>query len=293
MVRFSCVERAGWLALKYSLSLCLLMIAKQAKGAAFVVPEEQCSPFGAYPNVLGVTQEDRASFHPVIKFPTIWTDSSSGERMQVPDIRVVDLTKPTELVFIVTEEDRAKRRKEVEAQSTGGKRGVPDGIPDFNVGRYDEDRRGLYTSELFEAAAARTLHVGIDLGGPIGTEVHSFADGIVHSVGYNPQLGDYGNVIVIEHTIPSSGLKVWALYGHLDGSTREGKEAGSKIKKGQVIGRVGDIYENGGWEGAHVHFQLCTEPPETHDMPGAVTLEDRQSALLLYPDPRYILGVLY
>lgn len=46
-------------------------------------------------------------------------------------------------------------------------------------------------------------------------------------------------------------------------------------------------------EGAHVHFQLCTEPPETHDMPGAVSLEDRKSALLLYPDPRCVLGMLY
>lgn len=247
MVWFSRLERTGWLALPLGLSFCLLMIAKQASGEAFVVPEKQCSQFGAYPNPLGVTEEDRASFHPVIKFPTIRTDGSSGERVEVPDVRVVDLTKPTGLVFIVTEEDQAKRRKEVEAQGASRKRGVPNGIPDFNVGRYDEDRKGLYTSELFEAVAARTVHVGIDLGGPIGTEVHSFADGVVHSVGYNPELGDYGNVIVIEHTIPSSGRKVWALYGHLDGSTREGKEAGTQIKRGQVIGRLGDIYENGGW----------------------------------------------
>lgn len=170
-----------------------------------------------------------------------------------------------------------------------------------------------------EAAGARTVHVGIDLGGPIGTDVHAFENGVVHSIGYNPQLGDYGNVIVIEHTIPSCGEKVWALYGHLDGSTLDrGNHPGKPIAKGQVIGRLGDIYENGGWyanharwvcldwvrlteqnllhicrEGAHVHFQLSTEAPETHDMPGAVTLDDRPKALVLYPDPRYVLGILY
>ena len=46
-------------------------------------------------------------------------------------------------------------------------------------------------------------------------------------------------------------------------------------------------------EGAHVHFQLSIEPPDTHDMPGAVTLEDRPKALVKYPDPRYVLGMLY
>ena len=46
-------------------------------------------------------------------------------------------------------------------------------------------------------------------------------------------------------------------------------------------------------EGAHVHFQLSTEAPETHDMPGAVTLDDRPKALVRYPDPRWVLGMLY
>jgi len=44
----------------------------------------------------------------------------------------------------------------------------------------------------------------------------------------------------------------------------------------------------------HVHFQVATFPPETHDMPGAVTVQDRTRALMEdFPDPRWILGDIY
>jgi murein DD-endopeptidase MepM/ murein hydrolase activator NlpD len=69
---------------------------------------------------------------------------------------------------------------------------------------------------------------------------------------------------------------------------------GLAVTKGQVIGRVGDVYENGGWNAPHVHFQLSMNPPDQpHDMPGASSVEDRPKALLQYPDPRYVLGPIY
>jgi hypothetical protein len=43
----------------------------------------------------------------------------------------------------------------------------------------------------------------------------------------------------------------------------------------------------------HVHFQLSIHPPESHDMPGVVSMEDRPRALIHYPDPRQVLGPLY
>ena len=158
----------------------------------------------------------------------------------------------------------------------------------------------MYTSELFQNlenhidgySGRRTVHLGIDLGAPVGTEVHAFTDGLVHSVGYNAEHGDYGYVVVIQHALPS-GVDVWALYGHLDQSTIKGKTPGSRIQRGQIIGRIGACHENGGWEAPHVHFQLSTHPPETHDMPGASCVDDRSKALLHYPDPRYVLGPLY
>ena len=179
----------------------------------------------------------------------------------------------------------------------------------FTVGRFDEDRRNMYSSDLFDASNgsdARTVHVGIDIGGPVGTKVHAFADGVVHSAGHNPEWGDYGHVIVVEHELPASvspspsedgedlpASKVYALYGHLDAGSIRGKKPGKRIKKGQVIGKMGDLKDNGGWYDPHVHFQLSTNPPPTHDMPGVVSTADRPKALVEYPDPRLVLGPLY
>ena len=125
---------------------------------------------------------------------------------------------------------------------------------EYDVGRYDEDRRGMYTSSLFsmtKGRTSRTLHVGLDIGGPIDTKVYAFTHGTIHSVGYNPPLGDYGNVMVIEHTLPNDTM-VYALYGHLSAKSIRGKYVGQKIKKGQVIGYLGNTAENGGWTGMYV-----------------------------------------
>ena len=50
--------------------------------------------------------------------------------------------------------------------------------------------------------------------------------------------------------------------------------------------------ENGGWE-PHLHFQLSIIEPETHDLPGVVSIQDSAIALKLYPDPRLVLGPIY
>ena len=197
----------------------------------------------------------------------------------------------------------------------------------FDVGRYDEDRRGMYTSSLFleegsnAEANRRTIHIGVDIGAPVETPVYAFEDGVVHSAGYNADVGDYGHVIVIEHHLKNSddeSTKVYALYGHLAAKGLQDIRPGQEIIKGQVIGYLGDTSENGGWTGecpalvvsplvhwvdslscffillgAHVHFQLAVNPPPTHDMPGVVALGQRDDALLEYPDPRYVLGELY
>ena len=46
---------------------------------------------------------------------------------------------------------------------------------------------------------------------------------------------------------------------------------------------MGDKHENGGWE-PHLHFNLSLVEPETHDMPGVVSPENRLEALAKYPD---------
>ena len=60
---------------------------------------------------------------------------------------------------------------------------------EYQIGRYDEVRPGMYDFELF--GGVRDLHVGIDIGGPVGTPVHAFSSGFVFSMGINPEEGSF------------------------------------------------------------------------------------------------------
>ena len=161
-----------------------------------------------------------------------------------------------------------------------------------DIGRYNERRPAMYEEAMFSSTdGAREIHIGVDIGSTVGTPVHCIADGRVHSSGYNPGKGDYGNVIVTEHEL--NGRRVWALYGHLASKRPpEGWVAGAAVKRGQLLGWLGAEHENGGWP-PHVHFQLSLREPETHDMPGVVAVVHHAAALRDYPDPRMVVGPLW
>lgn len=122
-----------------------------------------------------------------------------------------------------------------------------------DVGRYNERRRAMYETDLFggeddpwaNAGDVRDIHIGLDIGGPAGTPIHSVADCVVHSVGYNAAEGDYGHVIVTEMSL--NGHRVFALSGHLSADSTKGKAVGDRIERGAVLGWFGDRHENGGW----------------------------------------------
>ncbi len=159
---------------------------------------------------------------------------------------------------------------------------------EYEIGRYDELRPGMYSTDLF--SDGRFLHIGIDIGAPIGTPCMAFEDGEISHFGYNPADGDYGYVIITKHDI--DGTTVWALYGHLDSASVRRKTVGQKIRRGETICWIGDRHENGGWD-PHLHFQLSLIEPITHDMPGVVNPKDREEALQNYPDPRLVMGTIY
>jgi len=158
----------------------------------------------------------------------------------------------------------------------------------YDIGRYDELRPGMYSTDLF--GGNRFLHIGIDIGAPVGTPCMAFKDGEISHFGYNPADGDYGYTVITKHII--EGLPIWALYGHLDSSSIAGKFIGQKITAGEEICWMGDKHENGGWE-PHLHFQLSFEEPQSHDMPGVVAPENREKYLAIHPDPRLVLGPIY
>jgi murein DD-endopeptidase MepM/ murein hydrolase activator NlpD len=159
---------------------------------------------------------------------------------------------------------------------------------EFSIGKNDEFRPNMYTTNIFEGI--RNIHMGVDIGGPVGTPCMAFMDGVISHFGYNSEPGDYGNVIITKHIISQS--IIWALYGHLDSLSITNKSIGQKVEAGEIIGNFGNNQENGGWE-PHLHFQLSFIEPVTHDLPGVVSSEDRNQALLDYPDPRLVLGPLY
>jgi len=157
----------------------------------------------------------------------------------------------------------------------------------FSIGRYDEARI-IYTQALF--GGVRNIHVGVDLGAPAGTPFYAFMPGTIFCLGINEAPGDYGPTLITEHVL--DGGPLWALHGHLSVHSLEGKHPGQAVQAGEELGWIGEERENGGWP-PHLHFQLSRRRPETHDLPGAVSKDERAQALIDYPDPRLVLGPLY
>jgi hypothetical protein len=255
------------------------------------------SSLSSYPNPIGITSEMRERFHPVIimKNAIKQQQEELWEDCNMTKVVVLDLTQESGHANLIAKDDQESfiQRRTTERRMKDSS----DKQPCFTIGKYDENRMKLYSSELFQDSdnsisgydGARTLHVGIDLGAPVGVNVYSFWDGVVHSVGYNPDLGDYGYVIVVEYELSDlkretlqeekntsqafqeesrtgsssschgrndndkdegdkmRSMRFWALYGHLDSSTVERNQVGQKIKRGDILGRIGDVDENGGW----------------------------------------------
>jgi murein DD-endopeptidase MepM/ murein hydrolase activator NlpD len=85
-------------------------------------------------------------------------------------------------------------------------------------------------------------HNGTDFGAKTGTPVRSVADGVVTYAGSN---GGHGNFVKIKHESPFE-----TSYSHL---SKINVKKGQKIKKGDVIGKVGST---GASTGPHLHYQV-------------------------------------
>ncbi len=86
------------------------------------------------------------------------------------------------------------------------------------------------------------MHHGVDIAAEEGRPIKAVDNGTVVFAG---ERGTYGNTIIINH---SRGIRT--LYAHA--STLE-VSAGNRVKRGQVIGRVGST---GHSTGPHLHLEL-------------------------------------
>lgn len=97
------------------------------------------------------------------------------------------------------------------------------------------------------------MHAGVDLAGSRGEPIYATADGVVHTAGWG---GAYGNMIDIGH-----GKGIATRYGHL---SRLLVRAGDRVKKGEVIGRMGST---GRSTGTHLHYEVRVDGRAVNPMP--------------------------
>ena len=114
----------------------------------------------------------------------------------------------------------------------------------------------------------KRAHKGIDLAAPIGTPIQATGDGVIAVIGRH---NGYGNMIKIKHDKTYS-----TIYGHMLRFQR-GLYKGSKIRRGQVIGYVG---QTGLATGPHCHYELhvnnVPRNPTTIPLPTAAPITSRQ-----------------
>lgn len=162
------------------------------------------------------------------------------------------------------------------------------------VGRYDEPRL-LYTSSLFGSSdnptdERRTVHLGIDLFVPAGSNVRAPLDGIIHAIADNQAPLDFGPVVILKHSMGETD-EFFTLYGHLSRESLRTLSVGKRLAKGEIFAKIGTVQENGGWP-PHLHFQIITDLLDLNEnFPGVARASERAVWKSLCPDPNLLLGI--
>ncbi|WP_001255726.1 M23 family metallopeptidase [Leptospira interrogans] len=121
---------------------------------------------------------------------------------------------------------------------------VSDGF-DFPVGK--PNAKGYMDKQPF----GKNFHLGEDWNAvgrnDYGDPVYAVSHGIVKFVG--DEGPGWGTVIMITHLLPN-GKRINSLYAHL---SKINVSKGDQIRKGKMIGRIGDA--NGRY-GPHLHFEM-------------------------------------
>lgn len=116
----------------------------------------------------------------------------------------------------------------------------------------------------------RRAHKGIDLAARIGTPIQATGDGVITIIDRH---NGYGNMIKIQHDKTYS-----TIYGHML-KFQKGLYKGSRVKRGQVIGYVG---QTGLATGPHCHYELHVhnqpKNPTTISLPTASPISAREMA---------------
>lgn len=160
----------------------------------------------------------------------------------------------------------------------------------FGIGGYSENRKLYRRSNMFSGEEARSIHLGIDVWGPVGTPIYAALDGYVHSFANNDYFGDYGATIILSHEL--DGLVFRTLYGHLSYTDIAGLEVGKRIARGELVAHFGPPAENGNWP-PHLHFQIIYDlQGNKGDYPGVCKPSESEAYLANCPDADLVLNLM-
>jgi murein DD-endopeptidase MepM/ murein hydrolase activator NlpD len=99
---------------------------------------------------------------------------------------------------------------------------------------------GYRTDPIYKTSK---FHAGMDFAAAIGTEIYATGDGVVERA--DSDASGYGNHVRINH-----GYGYLTLYGHM---SKLNVRPGQKIKRGEVIGYVGNTGKS---SGPHLHYEV-------------------------------------
>lgn len=158
-------------------------------------------------------------------------------------------------------------------------------------GGYKETRNLYKRSTVFknDLTDERNIHIGLDLWINEAAPIYAALDGKIHSFQNNTALGDYGPVIILEHTVEN--FTFHTLYGHLNEDSLVGKEIGQVVKKGEQIGNLGLPPINGDYA-PHLHFQIIIDiEGKKGDYAGVCSLNTLSFYSKNCPDPNFLLKI--
>lgn len=219
--------------------------------------------------VIGILLQNQGLYHPVVNF-----DPSKDKLLEL------DLTESnTELTEDVYSDIGRFSHYIIDKLSEAKAR--------YGIGGYAELRKLYSRSAVFDGDEPRRLHIGVDIWGKPYTAVMAPLEGVVHSVAFNNQEGDYGATIILSHHLDD--ISFHTLYGHLSLSSIKNMQDGKRIGRGDVFAEFGIAHENGHWP-PHLHFQVILDLGEWKgDYPGVCKYSEREYYLSNCPDPDVIL----
>ncbi len=230
--------------------------------------------------------KNRAAFHPVLNFDPakqkLYHFDFTAANNELTDALIADTNKFSQYVDDKLESNHAS----------------------YGIGGYNEDRvlykrsrhfepMGLSGSSAFgeeQGEAFRSIHLGIDIWGPAGTEVFVPVGGMVHSFAFNNNFGDYGATIILQHQLDT--VVFHTLYGHVSLIDLAQLHQGQYISRGEMIAHFGEPKENGDWP-PHLHFQVIGDMNLLEgDFPGVCAVNEREKYLHNCPNPDLILNLM-